>query len=142
MVTCSPQHAAQLGLDTRYARQGLGLLSHPQIDPCLSGVLIVRATNLTPRRSTLTYEAPFLTVQFARSAEPVAEALCRLTPRTDWARAGGYRGTDSSGQPQPRWHGQVSLDSRVPVGELKTAVKWMAWAVPIIVAIGWLSWAW
>ena len=73
MVTCSPQHAAQLGLDTRYARQGLVLLSDPQIDPCLSGVLIVRVTNLAPRRITLTHEAPFLTVQFFRSAEPVAK---------------------------------------------------------------------
>ena len=70
-VRCGPQIAAQLGLDSRYARQGLVLLSGPQIDPGFTGVLIVRVTNLAPRRITLAFEAPFLTVQFFRLDRPV-----------------------------------------------------------------------
>lgn len=135
-VTCSPQYAAQLGLDSRYARQGLVLLSGPQIDPGFSGVLIVRVTNLAPRRITLTYEAPFLTVQFFRLAHAVAKPY-----------SGSRQGQTGLGQTDieelthpdsPTLGGMVKSLSTLAsdVGDLKTAVKWMAWAVPIIVAIG------
>lgn len=70
-VRCGPQIAGQLGLESKYARQGLTLLSGPQVDPGFDGVLIVRVTNLAPRRITLAYEAPFLTCQFFKLAAPV-----------------------------------------------------------------------
>ncbi len=71
-VRCGPQIAGQLGLESKYARQGLNLLSGPQVDPGFTGVLIVRVTNLAPRRITLAYEAPFLTCQFFKLSAPVA----------------------------------------------------------------------
>ena len=71
-VHCGPQVAGQLGLCSPYARQGLTLLSGPQIDPGFNGVIVVRVTNLAPRRVTMPYEAPFLTVQFFRLNQPVA----------------------------------------------------------------------
>lgn len=71
-VRCGPQVAGQLGLESKYARQGLTLLSGPQVDPGFDGVLIVRVTNLAPRRITLAYEAPFLTCQFFKLSAPVA----------------------------------------------------------------------
>src|SRR2546425_11737845 len=70
-VRCGPQIAGQIGLCSPYARQGLTLLSGPQIDPGFNGVLIVRLTNLAPRRITLAYEAPFLTAQFFKLAREV-----------------------------------------------------------------------
>lgn len=135
-VACSSQYAAQLGLDSKYARQGLVLLSGPQIDPGFHGVLIVRVTNLAPRRITLTFEAPFLTVQFFRLAHAVEK------PYT-----GSRQGQTGLGQTDieelthpdsPTLGGMVkSLTALASdVGDLKTAVKWMAWAVPVIVAIG------
>ena len=72
-VHCGPQIAAQLGLCSLYAWKGLILLSGPQVDPGFGGVLVVRVTNLAPRRVTLAYEAPFLTVQFFKLNHPVAK---------------------------------------------------------------------
>jgi len=40
------------------------LLSGPEVDPGFHGVLIVRVTNLAPKRITLAHQARFLTVQF------------------------------------------------------------------------------
>jgi dCTP deaminase len=72
-VHCGPQVAGQLGLESTYAKQGLTLLSGPQVDPGFNGVLIVRVTNLAPRRITLAHGAPFLTVQFFKLAQPAAK---------------------------------------------------------------------
>ncbi|MGH8982047.1 MAG: dCTP deaminase [Acidimicrobiales bacterium] len=135
-VTCGPQFAAQLGLDSKYARQGLVLLSGPQIDPGFRGVLIVRVTNLAPRRITLTYEAPFLTVQFFRLARPVAKPYAGA--RQGQTGLGANDIEELSHPDSPTLGGMVKSLSTLAsdVGDLKTAVKWMAWAVPAMVAIG------
>lgn len=70
-IRCGPQVAAQIGLASLYARQGLVLLSGPQVDPGFDGVLVVRLANTAPRRVSLAYEAPFLTVQFFKLSRPV-----------------------------------------------------------------------
>jgi dCTP deaminase len=72
-VRCGPQVAGQIGLSSTYARMGLTLLSGPQIDPGFDGILVVRVTNLSPKRVTLPYESPFLTAQFFKLARPVAK---------------------------------------------------------------------
>jgi dCTP deaminase len=65
------QHAGMLGLRSEYAKQGLLMLSGPQIDPTFDGVLKVRLMNLAPKPIALIYEAPFLTIQFFRLSSPV-----------------------------------------------------------------------
>src|SRR4051812_38030651 len=49
-VGLSAQIAALLGLRSEYARQGLLMLSGPQIDPGFRGVLVIRIVNLAPKR--------------------------------------------------------------------------------------------
>jgi len=70
------QHAGMLGLRSEYAKQGLLMLSGPQIDPTFDGVLKVRLVNLAPKPIALTYEAPFLTIQFFRLSSPVNKDFC------------------------------------------------------------------
>jgi hypothetical protein len=128
--------AAQLGLSSDYARQGLVLLSGPQVDPGFEGVLVVRATNLAPRRVTLAYETPFLTAQFFKLGQAVSRPY-------DGSRQGqtGLRAQDIeqlANPESPTLGGMVrSLATLASdVSELKVSVRWMAWAVPVIVAIG------
>jgi len=135
-IRCGPQVAGQIGLMSDFARQGLVLLSGPQIDPGFEGIWIVRVTNLAPRRVTLPYKAPFLTVQLFKLAEPVEH------PYTG-SRQGqtGLRPKDlhELHDPEsPTLGGMVkSLASLAKdVGDLKSAVKWMGVAVPAIVALG------
>jgi deoxycytidine triphosphate deaminase len=135
-VHCGPQVAGQIGLASTYARQGLTLLSGPQIDPGFDGVLVVRVTNLAPRRITLPYGAPFLTTQFFRLKHPVAK------PYTG-ARQGqtgiGPRDIEQlTDKESPTIGGMVrSLATLAEdVGDLKTSVKWIAWAIPVVVTIG------
>ncbi len=47
------QTAAMIGLRSEYARQGLLMLSGPQIDPGFRGVLVIRVVNLAPKRVAL-----------------------------------------------------------------------------------------
>ncbi|MGH9098623.1 MAG: hypothetical protein ACRDV8_00125, partial [Acidimicrobiales bacterium] len=100
------------------------------------GVLIVRVTNLAPRRITLTHEAPFLTVQFFRLARPVANPYAGA--RQGQTGLGANDIEELSHPDSPTLGGMVKSLSTLAsdVGDLKTAVKWMAWAVPAIVAIG------
>jgi dCTP deaminase len=70
-VRCGAQVAAQIGLASPYARQGLVLLSGPQVDPGFDGVLVVRLANTASRPVPLAYESPFLTVQFFKLSRPV-----------------------------------------------------------------------
>jgi dCTP deaminase len=65
------RHAGMIGLRSEFAKQGLLMLSGPQIDPTFDGVLKVRLVNLAPKPIALTYEAPFLTIQFFRLSSPV-----------------------------------------------------------------------
>jgi len=77
------QHAGMLGLRSEYAKQGLLMLSGPQIDPTFDGVLKVRLVNLAPKPIALTYEAPFLTIQFFRLSSPVNKDFCGPSQRQE-----------------------------------------------------------
>lgn len=135
-VHCGPQMAAQLGLCSQYARTGLILLSGPQIDPGFNGVLVVRVTNLAPRRVTLAFEAPFLTIQFFKLNHPVSRPYAGS--RQGQTGLGSSDFEELTHPDSPTLGGMVkSLTSlATDVNDLKTSVKWMAWAVPVIVAIG------
>jgi dCTP deaminase len=135
-VHCGPQIAGQIGLGSTFARQGLTLLSGPQIDPGFDGVLVVRVTNLSPNRVTLMYETPFLTAQFFKLNRPVERP---------------YRGKRQGqvGITETDVEALINSESQTiggmvrslanlarDVGELKTSVKWMGFAIPIIVGLG------
>jgi dCTP deaminase len=135
-VESGNQMAAMLGLRSEYARQGLLMLSGPQIDPGFRGVLVIRVVNLAPRRVALPYEAPFLTAQFFRLAEPVHKSyegarqdqtgisqrdIQELT-QTEGLTLGEMMKTLSS----------LALD----VADLRGSVSKLAWVIPLIVGIG------
>jgi len=121
----------------------LVLLSGPQIDPGFSGVLVVRVTNLAPRRITLAYEAPFLTVQFFRLNRPVEKPY-----------AGSRQGQTGLGKTDieelthpdsPTLGGMVrSLSAlaqdvsglNTSVARLEGSVSRLSWLVPLLVAFG------
>jgi hypothetical protein len=112
------------------------LLSGPQVDPGFDGVLVVRVTNLSPRRVTLPFEAPFLTVQFFLLNQPVGH------PYTGSRQ--GQMGLQTKDMEElvhpdsPTIGGMVRSLATLAhdVGDLKTSVKWMGYAIPIIVALG------
>ena len=142
-VHCGPQFAGQIGLDSDYARQGLVLLSGPQIDPGFEGVLVVRVSNLAPRRITLAYGAPFLTVQFFKLTQPVAnpysgsrQGQTGLRPvdieelsNTDSPTFGGMLKTLTA------LAGDVGTLSRDVAG-LKGSIRTLTWLLPLIVVFG------
>ena len=135
-VHCGPRVAAQIGLCSSLARDGLVLLSGPQIDPGFNGVLIVRVTNLAPKRITMPHQARFLTVQFFRLNHAVDHPY-------DGPRQGqtGLRPDDLrelAHPDSPTLGGMVRSLSALArdVSDLKTSVKWMGWAIPIIVGLG------
>lgn len=59
-------HCARIGLTSRLARQGLLLLSGPQIDPGFRGYLAVTVFNLGWRDIILVHSEPFTTIEFER----------------------------------------------------------------------------
>ncbi len=105
------------------------LLSGPQIDPGFNGVLVVRVTNLAPRRITLAYEAPFLTAQFFRLSHAVARPYSGS--RQGQTGLGPRDVEDLSNPESPTLGGMVkSLTSLArDVSDLKTSVRWMAWGI-------------
>jgi dCTP deaminase len=142
-VSFGDRMAALLGLRSEYARQGLLMLSGPQIDPGFRGVLVVRFVNLSPKPIALAYEAPFLSAQLFRLAVPAK------TP---------YRGSrqDQSGidardiqeltQTEDLTLGEMMKtlntlavnvsDLRVSVGRLEGSVGKLTWVIPAIIAAG------
>ncbi len=142
-ISCGAQFAAQLGLDSEYARQGLVLLSGPQIDPGFHGVLIVRVTNLAPRRVTLTYEAPFLSVQFFKLTHAVAKPYAGA--RQGQTGLGADDIEELTHPDSPTLGGMVkSLTAlAADVGDLNTSVarlegsmSRLSWVIPVLVAFG------
>lgn len=135
-VRCSAQMAGLLGLCSTYARQGLVLLSGPQIDPGFDGVLIVRVTNLAPRRVTLAFEAPFLTVQFFKLNNPVLVPYAGSRQGQTGLRSGDIE--ELSNPDSPTMGGMVKALSTLAkdVGELKGSVKGLVWAIPFVVTFG------
>ena len=64
-----------LGIRSYFSRKGLVVLAGLQIDPGFEGHLVIGGYNAAPRRLTLDYEAPFLTVEFHRLAHPVEKVF-------------------------------------------------------------------
>jgi dCTP deaminase len=135
-VEFSAQIAALLGLRSEYARQGLLMLSGPQIDPGFRGVLVIRVVNLAPKRVGLSYEAPFLSAQFFRLSVPVQHPY------------EGRRQDQTGIAPQDI---QELLESEAPtlgemmktlsglalvVSELRGSVNRLSWSIPLIITIG------
>ena len=135
-VQLNRSFAGQLGLRSEYARQGLLLLSGPQIDPGFRGVLVVRLVNLAPKPIALAYEAPFATAQFFRLSRPAAEPY--------GGPQQGQTGITSKdiqelAQTEGMTLGQVvkTLTALAKdVAELRGSVNRLSWLVPLIVAIG------
>lgn len=63
--------AGNLGIRSYYTRKGFVVLVGLQIDPGFEGHLVIGGYNAAPRRLTLDYESPFLTVEFHRLTRPV-----------------------------------------------------------------------
>lgn len=63
-----PTIAGHLGIRSYYSRKGLVLLAGLQIDPGFEGHLVIGGFNAAPRRLTLDYESPFVTVEFHKLA--------------------------------------------------------------------------
>lgn len=135
-VNCGPQIAGQLGLTSQYARQGLVLLSGPQIDPGFDGVLVVRVMNLAARRVTLTYEAAFLTTQFFKLSQPVKRPYAGSRQGQTGLKPSDIE--ELSDPESPTLGGMVKSLAKLAsdVGDLKVAVRWLAWAIPVIVGLG------
>lgn len=71
-----PTIAGHLGIRSYYSRKGLVVLAGLQIDPGFEGHLVIGGFNAAPRRLTLDYESPFLTVEFHKLAgRPVEKAF-------------------------------------------------------------------
>lgn len=69
----SPDIAGHLGIRSYYSRKGFVVLAGLQIDPGFEGHLVIGGFNAAPRRLTLDYESPFLTVEFHRLAHAVGK---------------------------------------------------------------------
>lgn len=142
-VRCGPQVAGQLGLSSALARQGLTLLSGPQIDPGFEGVLIVRVANLAPNRVTLLYESPFLTAQFFQLARPVeAPYSGRRQGQTGLSGADVQELMHSESQTVGGMVKSLQAlardvaDLRGSVKELSGRMSALAWIIPLLVGFG------
>jgi dCTP deaminase len=135
-VEFGSQIAALLGLRSEYARQGLLMLSGPQIDPGFRGVLVIRVVNLSPKRIGLSYESPFLSAQFFRLSVPVEHPYA------------GRRQDQAGIAPQDI---QELLETEAPtlgemmktlsglalvVSELRGSVNRLSWTIPLVISIG------
>jgi len=58
--------AGHLGIRSYYSRKGLVVLAGLQVDPGFDGHLVIGGYNAAPRRLTLDYESPFVTIEFHR----------------------------------------------------------------------------
>lgn len=135
-VSLNAQTAGQLGIRSEYAQRGLLLLSGPQIDPGFRGIIVVRLVNLSPKPVALPYEAPFLTVQLFRLAEPVA--MVYSGPRQDQPGITGrdiQELVDTEGLTLGQVIKTLSNLAR-DVSELRGSVSKLSWLVPLIVAVG------
>jgi dCTP deaminase len=135
-ITLSNRVAGQLGLRSEYAKQGLLMLSGPQIDPTFEGILKVRLVNLAPKKIALTYEAPFLTIQFFRLASPVSRPYSGPSQKQT-----GIGGADIQDlvDMEGMTLGQVMKTLAAlakDVSELRGSISRLSWMVPLIVGFG------
>jgi dCTP deaminase len=130
------QIAAQLGLRSEYARQGLLMLSGPQVDPGFKGVLIVRLINLAPIPIVLAYGAPFLTMLFFFLPQPVSQPY-----KGPYQGQSGLSARDIQDLTQTEG---LTLGAVIKtlsalakdVAELRGSISRMSWLVPLIVGLG------
>ncbi len=138
-VEFGQQTAAMLGLRSEYARQGLLLLSGPQIDPGFRGVLVMRLVNLAPNPIALPYEAPFLTAQFFHLAEPVAQSYeGTRQDQTGISARDIQELTQTEGLTLGEMLKTLSILAQ-DVSELRGSVNklsGLAWSIPLIVLFG------
>ena len=73
--TLSRTVAGHLGIRSYYSRKGLVVLAGLQIDPGFEGHLVIGGYNAAPRRLTLDYDSPFLTIEFHRLSRPADKAF-------------------------------------------------------------------
>lgn len=135
-VELSARFAGQLGLRSEYAQRGLLMLSGPQIDPTFAGILTVRVINLAPRPIAMPYEAPFLTIQFFRLANPVSK---RYTGKRQGQGGISSQDIQELVETEGLTLGQVmkTLGALAKdVSELRGSVNRLSWLVPLIVAVG------
>jgi dCTP deaminase len=135
-VEFSPQIAALLGLRSEYARQGLLMLSGPQIDPGFRGVLVLRVVNLSPKSIGFSYEAPFLSAQFFRLATPVRQPYeGRRQDQTGIAPHDIQELLETEAPTLGEMMKTLSGLALV-VSELRGSVNRLGWLIPLIIAIG------
>jgi dCTP deaminase len=135
--------AALLGLRSEYARQGLLMLSGPQIDPGFRGVLVVRFVNLSPKPIALAYEAPFLSAQLFRLAVPVKtpysgsrQDQTGIDPR-DIQELTQTEGLTLGEMMKTLNTLAVNVsDLRTSVGRLEGSVGKLTWVIPVIIGAG------
>lgn len=135
-LTFGNQIAAQLGLRSEYARQGLLMLSGPQVDPGFEGVLIVRLINLAPTPIVLAYETPFLTMQFFYLPQPVSQSY-----KGPYQGQSGISARDIQDLTQTEG---LTLGAVIKtlsalakdVAELRGSISRLSWTVPLIVGLG------
>jgi len=112
------------------------MLSGPQIDPGFKGILVVRVINLAPKPIAMPFEAPFLTLQFFRLANPVS----RMYSGPQQVQPGiTTRDIQELVEAEGLTLGQITktlgaLAKDVP--ELRGSVTKLTWFIPLIVAIG------
>ena len=112
------------------------MLFGPQIDPGFDGILTVRVINLAPKPIALSYEAPFLTIQFFRLNSPVGKTYSG--PRQGQSGISG-RDIQELIETEGLTLGQVmkTLSALAKdVAELRGSVTRLSWSVPIIVGLG------
>lgn len=65
--------AGNIGLRSHFTRKGIDLLSGPQIDPGFAGPLHLVLINLSPSQQVIEFGERFVTIEFRRLSDPVAD---------------------------------------------------------------------
>jgi len=137
------QIAAQLGLRSEFARQGLMMLSGPQIDPGFKGLIIVRLINLAPNTIVLIYGTPFLTTQFFDLQYPASKLYCGpYQNQTGLSARDIQELTQTEGLTLGAVIKTLSAIAKdvnkltTEVGTLRGSVSRITWVVPLIVGFG------
>lgn len=135
-VTCSPRVAGTIGLSSDLARRGLQVLAGPQIDPGFSGVLCVRLVNLAPKKISLPYGKPFLTVQFFLLNQPVSRPYTgRRKGQTGISPDDMRDLAEVEGMTMGEIIKTLSSVAR-DVSTLQGSVSRLTWMLPLIVGLG------
>jgi dCTP deaminase len=135
-VEFSPRMTALLGLRSEYARQGLLMLSGPQIDPGFRGVLVIRVVNLAPKRIGLSYEAPFLSAQFFRLAVPVKHPYAGKRQDQTGIAPSDIQELLETEAPTLGEMMKTLSGLALVVSELRGSVRRLGWTIPLIISIG------